>query len=38
MSKPIPLEYGKYYHIYSRGINRCNIFYQKRNYPFFMQR
>lgn len=38
MSKPIPLDYGKYYHIYSRGIDRCDIFFEERNYHFFMQR
>lgn len=38
MSKPVKLEYGKYYHIYSRGIDRCNIFIEERNYRFFMQR
>lgn len=38
MSKPISLECGKFYHIYSRGIDRCNIFFEERNYHFFMQR
>ena len=38
MSKPVPLDYGKYYHIYSRGIDRCTIFFEERNYHFFMQR
>ena len=38
MSKPIPLEYGKYYHIFSRGINRANLFFSERNYRFFMRR
>ena len=38
MSKPIPLDYGKFYHIYSRGIDRCTIFFEERNYDFFMKR
>ncbi len=38
MSKPITLEFGKYYHIFSRGIDRCNIFFEERNYVFFMKR
>ena len=38
MSKPVPLDFGKYYHIYSRGIDRCTIFFEERNYPFFLRR
>ena len=37
MSKPAPLQYGCYYHIYNRGNNRENIFIEKRNYIYFMQ-
>ena len=37
MSNPIPLQYGKYYHIYNRGNNRENIFLEKRNYRYFLQ-
>lgn len=37
MSKPIPLQYGKYYHIYNRGNNRENIFIEERNYRYFLQ-
>jgi len=37
MSKPIPLQYGKYYHIYNRGNNRENIFFGKRNYRYFLE-
>ncbi len=37
MSKPIPLQYGKYYHIYNRGNNRENIFFEKRNYRHFLE-
>ncbi len=31
-----PLEYGKYYHIYNRGINRCNLFQDNENYVHFL--
>ncbi len=34
---PIPLEPGKYYHIYNRGNNRENIFIEERNYPYFLK-
>jgi len=37
MSKPVPLQYGKYYHIYNRGNNRENIFIEKRNYRYFLE-
>lgn len=33
-----PLEKGKFYHIYNRGINGCNLFYNKGNYEFFLHR
>lgn len=36
MSKTIPLLYGRYYHIYNRGINGTNIFVAERNYPYFL--
>lgn len=31
-----PLLGGHYYHIYNRGINRGNIFFQTRNYDYFL--
>lgn len=34
--KPVPLQFGKYYHIYSRGNNRESIFREERNYPYFL--
>jgi hypothetical protein len=37
MSKPIPLEHGKFYHIYNRGINRQSIFFEDRNYRYFLR-
>jgi len=36
MSKPIALKYGKYYHIYNRGNNRENVFFEERNYHHFL--
>ena len=37
MSKrPLPLQYGRYYHIYSRGIDRQNVFLEERNYRHFL--
>ena len=37
MSNPIPLEFGKFYHIYNRGNNRENIFFEERNYRYFLR-
>ena len=37
MPQPIPLEHGKYYHVYNRGNNRENIFAEERNYPYFLK-
>jgi len=37
VSKPIPLQPGKYYYIYNRGNNRENIFLEERNYPYFLR-
>jgi len=36
MTSPSPLMYETYYHIYNRGINRENIFFQERNYNYFL--
>ena len=37
MPKPVPLQYGKYYHIFNRGNNRENIFIEERNYRYFLK-
>jgi REP element-mobilizing transposase RayT len=37
MQKPEPLEFGEYYHVYNRGINRERIFFEERNYGYFLQ-
>ncbi len=36
MQTVTPLELGGYFHIYDRGVNRGNIFYEKRNYAYFL--
>lgn len=33
----IPLEPGKFYHIYNRGNNRGNIFFENDNYEYFLK-
>jgi len=35
--KIIPLKNGKYYHIYNRGNNGDDLFYQKGNYYYFLK-
>jgi REP element-mobilizing transposase RayT len=37
MTSPTPLQYGQYYHIYNRGNNRENIFFEERNYHHFLK-
>jgi putative transposase len=37
MPNPGALEYGVYYHIFNRGNNRQNIFFEERNYRHFLQ-
>jgi len=37
MPNPQPeLSYGKYFHIYNRGTNGCNIFTENKNYAYFL--
>ena len=36
MPNPIPLEPGKFYHIYNRGNNGENIFIAERNFAYFL--
>ena len=31
-----PLESGRYYHIYNRGINGCDLFTEEDNYYHFL--
>jgi REP element-mobilizing transposase RayT len=37
MPNPAPLEWGQTYHIYSRGNDRDNLFFEERNYPYFLR-
>jgi putative transposase len=37
MQKVIPLEHGKYYHIYNRGINGEDLFRNNSNYQYFLK-
>ncbi len=37
-TKPPPLQFDTCYHIYSRGINRENVFFEERNYAYFLER
>jgi REP element-mobilizing transposase RayT len=37
MTSPVPLLYDTYYHIYNRGVNRGNIFFEERNYDLFLK-
>jgi len=37
MTSPTPLEYGQYYHIYNRGNNREDLFFEERNYRHFLR-
>jgi hypothetical protein len=36
MTSPSPLRYDTYYHIYNRGVNGENIFFEERNYDLFL--
>ena len=37
MRVTIPLEFNKYYHIYNRGINSCELFKDEANYNYFLR-
>src|SRR5262245_59442936 len=37
MQTSTPLEYRHYYHIYNRGVNRQNIFFEEQNYHYFLK-
>jgi hypothetical protein len=38
MPNPKPLALGSYYHIYNRGTNGEDLFLERRNYRFFLER
>ena len=33
----IPLEFEAYYHVYNRGINRCDLFRESKDYKYFLR-
>ncbi|RZT97473.1 transposase IS200 family protein [Ancylomarina subtilis] len=33
----IPLEFESYYHVYNRGINRCDLFQESKDYKHFLR-
>lgn len=37
MEKIESLEFGRFYHIYNRGINKEDIFFESGNYEYFMK-
>lgn len=37
MVQQVPIEHGNFYHIYNRGINGCNLFYNNDNYYHFLR-
>jgi len=37
VQKPGALQPGQYYHIYNRGNNRDSVFFEDRNYRYFLQ-
>lgn len=36
MARGKALQLGRYYHVFSRGDNRQNVFLEPRNYPYFL--
>jgi putative transposase len=37
MTSPAAIRHDTYYHIYNRGINREDLFYEDRNYEYFLK-
>jgi putative transposase len=37
MVRPIPLQFGAHYHVFNRGNNRENLFFEERNYRHFLR-
>jgi len=37
MTSPSPLQPDTYYHVYNRGTNRENMFFEERNYTHFLK-
>ncbi len=37
MQQREPLKYGKYFHIYNKGVNSCDLFFKPTNYEHFLK-
>ena len=37
MTRPAALQYGQYYHVYNRGNSQENLFFEERNYRYFLK-
>lgn len=37
MQQPEPLNLGKFYHIYNKGVNNCDLFFEPTNYEHFLK-
>jgi len=37
MPRPVSLQHDKYYHVFNRGNNRENVFFEDRNYRYFLE-
>jgi len=37
MTSPAALQYGQYYHVYNRGNNQETLFFEERNYRYFLK-
>ncbi len=37
MTSPSPLHFDCTYHLFNRGINGQNLFFEDRNYRYFLQ-
>lgn len=37
-TRKTPLESDRFYHIYNRGVNGQNVFFEERNYPYFLEK
>lgn len=38
MSSPAPLQPGRFYHVYNRGVNGEDLFREERNYRYFLEK
>ena len=38
MSSPTPLQPGRFYHVFNRGVNGEDLFWEERNYRYFLEK